>query len=635
MQRMKQLLMVAVAALLSLSGLVRAQGPDDTYIGIYKMIQEADQLAAAGQSAFARERYRAAEADLKKLKTNYPNWNQQLIEYRLRTLEEKLAGAQPAPPSTTPPARPGTVPATPTPAAEAPAPAPRPLPSAPAITQAEVDDRDRQIKALQEQLARMQNDRAILEAKLREALAARPAALDPRELARAEERIRSLEKDREVLRVSAELAEAKVREGGVAELKQALEQARQNMAQQQESITALRQEKELLQHRLLTVTRADEEAVKTLRAENQTLKQQLAQRPAEGTAGNERMEKELESTRAALQSSRESMNSLQARVRTLQDERDRLDNLRRDLETRLAAAASAQPPPAAPESPRITQLQRERDELQRQLNDANRQLADSRSRAQSAPARTQSSDEVAGLRARLDVLEARRIPYTPEELALFKKPEQPAAVTTVATTPASQPPRDLPAGVAPLLAEAQRAFSARRFDEAEKKYTEVLEVDNRNVAALQRLAAAQLEQNRPQDAAANLQKALQESPKDARSLLLMGIAMFDQQKFDEAFDHLSRSAQVDSQNAETQNYLGITLSHKGQRAAAETALRKAIQLAPNYASAHYNLAIVYATQNPPFTELARWHYQKALAYGHPQNNEVEKMLERKQAASQN
>ena len=75
------------------------------------------------------------------------------------------------------------------------------------------------------------------------------------------------------------------------------------------------------------------------------------------------------------------------------------------------------------------------------------------------------------------------------------------------------------------------------------------------------------------------------------------------------------------------------MSNKGQRAAAETALRKAIQLNPNYEDAHYNLAVVYATQKPPFLELARWHYQKALAYGHQANAEVEKMIEDKPAAS--
>ena len=102
---------------------------------------------------------------------------------------------------------------------------------------------------------------------------------------------------------------------------------------------------------------------------------------------------------------------------------------------------------------------------------------------------------------------------------------------------------------------------------------------------------------------------------------------FRQEKYDDALDALSRAAKLDPQNAEVQNYLGITLSNKGMRGPAETALRKAIQLQPGYGAAHQNLAVVYVTQQPPMTELARWHYQKALAGGQPHNADLEKILD--------
>ena len=60
---------------------------------------------------------------------------------------------------------------------------------------------------------------------------------------------------------------------------------------------------------------------------------------------------------------------------------------------------------------------------------------------------------------------------------------------------------------------------------------------------------------------------------------------------------------------------------------AETALRKAIQLDPNYAAAHNNLAVIYLSQQPPLVELARWHYQKALDAGQPRNPDLEKALD--------
>jgi len=121
------------------------------------------------------------------------------------------------------------------------------------------------------------------------------------------------------------------------------------------------------------------------------------------------------------------------------------------------------------------------------------------------------------------------------------------------------------------------------------------------------------------------------APEDAYSLAVLGRLKFRQQQYDESLEALSRAAQIEPQNAVIQNYLGVTLSQKGMRAPAETALRKAVQLQPGYAEAHHNLAVAYATQHPPLLELAKWHYQKALAAGGAKSPELEKMLQPKKA----
>ena len=46
------------------------------------------------------------------------------------------------------------------------------------------------------------------------------------------------------------------------------------------------------------------------------------------------------------------------------------------------------------------------------------------------------------------------------------------------------------------------------------------------------------------------------------------------------------------------------------------ALREATSLDPLSREAHFNLAVVYATQTPPSTELAREHYDKAQKLGY-------------------
>ena len=127
-------------------------------------------------------------------------------------------------------------------------------------------------------------------------------------------------------------------------------------------------------------------------------------------------------------------------------------------------------------------------------------------------------------------------------------------------------------------------------------------------------------------------QALALAPNDPACLAILGNLRFRQTQYDAALDALSRAANGDPRNAEVQNYLGLTLSAKGLRGPAETALRKAIQLEPGYGEAHNNLAVIYATQKPPLLELARWHYQRALDAGSKPNPDLEKLLEPKKAA---
>jgi tetratricopeptide (TPR) repeat protein len=233
------------------------------------------------------------------------------------------------------------------------------------------------------------------------------------------------------------------------------------------------------------------------------------------------------------------------------------------------------------------------------------------------------------LRARIASLEAKPIPYTAEELALFQvaAPARPTDAARAVST------RVLPSGAATLVSQAQRAFNERRMAEAEQLYQQAVKLDTRNAYMLANLASTQIEQGRYTEAEANLKSALESAPDDAFALQLYGISQFRQGHFDGALNHLSRAAQLDPSNAETQNYLGVAFGQKGQRAPAETALRKAVQLSPGYASAHHNLAVVYATAQPPAVELARYHYGKARAAGHPVNTDLEKLLGTKPAAN--
>lgn len=265
-------------------------------------------------------------------------------------------------------------------------------------------------------------------------------------------------------------------------------------------------------------------------------------------------------------------------------------------------------------------LEREKLDLERKLAGA---VAGAAKRRKSGEDQDRLDEEVVLLQARLATLEAEQVPYTKEELALLQdsrlEPGQHQEITP--RTPS------FPPGSERLIEEGHRAFAARRFEEAEQKFLEVLKLDERNIDTLINVAAVQFEQGHLDEAESTLRRALALDSRDPFSLSLLGIVQFEKNNFDEALKYLSQAAHLDPRNAETQNFLGITLAQKGQRKAAETALRKAIELSPGYGAAHHNLAVIYAAQQPPFLELARWHYQRALASGHEPNPELEQVIE--------
>ena len=272
----------------------------------------------------------------------------------------------------------------------------------------------------------------------------------------------------------------------------------------------------------------------------------------------------------------------------------------------------------------IKQLERERNDLQKQLAAANKELYSRKGKA-AAARMAEVESQVTTLRSRLEVLEARQVPYTEEELALLKQPE--TKLAQVDRKDGRKSVKELPSGTVALVAEAHRYYANKQLDKAEETYLQVLQQDKNNVPTLANLAAIELDLGHLETAETNIKQAVALAPTDAYSFFVLGRLKFAQKQYDAAIDAFSRTAKLDPQDAQAQNFLGLALSEKGLRGPAETALRKAIQIDPNCADAHNNLAVVYLTQQPPAAALAQWHYKRALAAGHPHNPELEKMLD--------
>ena len=67
------------------------QGPDDQYIILYTMMQQADALDSSGQPRQALAQYVQVQGELEKFQKIYPDWSPRIVSFRLNYLAEKIA----------------------------------------------------------------------------------------------------------------------------------------------------------------------------------------------------------------------------------------------------------------------------------------------------------------------------------------------------------------------------------------------------------------------------------------------------------------------------------------------------------------------------------------------------------------
>jgi Tfp pilus assembly protein PilF len=584
----------------------RAQTADDQYLIIYSLIQQADTLAGSGDSRQALTQYSEIQGELQKFQNVFPDWNPKIVNFRLKYVAEKIAETTAQLPVTV---------------ASAQTNAPPQISTA-TNTTSEISNAssDAELADLRGQVQQLQADNTTLTAKLKEALAVQPAAVDPQELVKAQEQVQSLMKENDLLK--ADMAQARTNTvldtNALVEVQAALGDANKKLADQTARADKLASDNAALQTRLQSLL-ASPDALAALHEENAMLKNQLAELQTSSATN----QPEIDQLNSDLKQARLQIATLQSDTQVKQLEKAALENQIEQL--KAATNAIVLLPPSdeqAANLARIRELTQERDDLLSKLGEANKKLYGHNK--QDAAARiSELTDEIKTLRARLAVDEAQAVHYTPEELAFFKQ-----APPQLANPDAEKKSiNELPAGSAELVAEAQGYFSAKQYDKAASDYQKILQRDENNSLVLGNLAAIEMEQGKLDDAEKHIKAAIAQSPDDAYNLSTLGYLKFRQEKYDEALDALSRAAKLDPQNPEIENYLGVTLSHKGLRVQAETALRKAIQLDPNYAAAHNNLAVIYLSEQPPLVQLARWHYQKALDAGQPHNPELEKAMD--------
>ena len=594
----------------------KASEVGEEYVSIYRLINKGDEMLDAGLRSEAAEFYNDARQNLVALRDNYPSWNRQVIHFRLKYLDEKLANLPPVDDFS---------------------------PILPIVDDGDLasesegassSDLDKQTKLLEgqlaaanEQLRQLTADNALLLSKLREAMSARPADLNPDEFQKAKTKILELEKEKELIEVHLQ----KATESNAKSKQPAEESSTISHSDLMERIKRLQSENEILKQSASQFIQESEDAsIASLKRQNQSLLQErekLRQQLADAESANKRDWMQSKPAPSLSPSGRDSEQTIQELEKENSDLRVANEALMQENAILKKAAAKTVSPADLDVSvfeARIQSLEKEKNDLQAQLTKSRR--AQPREKRRWLPRiGRRVPQEVSFLEARLAVFEAEKEPYTAEELALLGDNWDVASVSEKAA-PISIENEQISPELVQLESSARAAAREGRFDEAESQFRELLQLVPNHAPSLASLALTQMKQQKFEEAQTNLETSLELSPENSYALFLMGLLKVSLERYDDAVTFLSRATVLDPDDAEAQNYLGVALAEVGHRNPAETALRKAIRLRPQYTDAHINLAVVYASQSPPFKALAKHHYQKAINAGHPPVPRIEQLL---------
>ena len=533
----------------------------------------------------------------------------------------------------------------------------------------EIDKRKVTVVELRAQLAQAQ-DAMETALKDREIAAAKPAPVDTKRLAELNGRIQSAEADNEVLieenqRLLAKLEDAskyiasaesgrkifednlkktaKQRDEAVVRTKKIKDNtaAIEKLAKEKDDLQAqFAKDKKDLESKLAKAT--ETEKLDNLASENKALASRLAEtekKLAVAAAKPQENEKALAELRSEINSLNDRLLESQAQVAARDDQ---LKGLAKQLDEASGEAARLKlnPQPTADEKRTMVENDLLRGILLRQIKE----------QAARDVARTGLEKEIQSLQIKSDaiskdlaVLSRPAFQLSNDERLLFKEPiaalSEPdssslnisvAVAKPVSGFPVPPPadgPESLPDATRDMVDQARKLFNQGRFDDAEKLYQQIVDSAPNNSFALSNLGVTQIQARKLSAAEVALKKAIEINPKDAFAATNLGIVYCKQGRFDEAIASLLEAVSDNDKDHIACNYLGICFGEQGFKGKAEEAFKRSIQIRDDYADAHFNLAVLYATTEPPSLDLAREHYKKAVSLGSTADPSLEKLLQ--------
>lgn len=209
------------------------------------------------------------------------------------------------------------------------------------------------------------------------------------------------------------------------------------------------------------------------------------------------------------------------------------------------------------------------------------------------------------------------------------KPSQPKKDPALADAP----PKDAPSkGTAdPESIEARyklgiMALSKNDSVAAASDFARVLEWNASHLGALVNLGWIAQRKQEWADSESFMRRAVAVAPENPAVWLGLGLAVLEQSKLDVAIAAFAQVVALDPKSARGHRFFGLALGRRGWVQAAEEELRRSLEIEPDDAGAHFNLAVFYLRRKPVAVELARRHYFRALDLGFEPDPALEESL---------
>ncbi len=187
----------------------------------------------------------------------------------------------------------------------------------------------------------------------------------------------------------------------------------------------------------------------------------------------------------------------------------------------------------------------------------------------------------------------------------------------------------LPSHTTGLSDLAAQAFARKDWERARGYYLNILATEPDNPLTLANIGAVEQQAGRLKEAKNYLLRAVKINPALQQTWLALGLVCHEMGDSYLALSAFTRAVHEDPLDPKAHNYLAVVARSLGWLDAAEAELQRAIELKPDYANAHFNLALMYLDRKPPSVELARRHYNNAVALGAEKDGVVEEKLKGK------